>query len=533
MAFVGVEVAEEREVGAAAFGGGDVGDEQVGHRPPVVLRRPGRVAQRDFGNGADPVAVGEVVVVDLFDREELVGIAGHAAERLVVVEVAVPALAGEPLLDALLDGAEQLVARRHVPLLLGNVHQLHVAQQALALPIGALAFLQHHPAGVAQVGLQQVFEFAQPGRCLDAGPVGHEAGVGVACLEALGSNELDGPADAVEDRSSHPGRHRLVVEPVVRVQAEQGAVVGPFHRPRHGLEVGGHGAARGVIAPIDTRVLDEGIGVAREQGQRLGLGVGQGRGGDIPRAGRQAGDPLGGRHRFPAHAGRAEDRIRLALELQRQHPRVGSRGRTLRGGGQGQPKVAPCQTDARVRAAVGYRDPHVVGALRHGDVDGPVARLGQLGRPRLEGHGRQQQRVTVRVADLDIAPDGRRHLPPGERELQPGGRGLHGDGLDEDRVGLGIEDQRGVPLVGLRSRLQQGLGAQGRGGHALVATLRSQKVGGGPQLHRLRQRRHAPTSGAERHGHDPLHAVSCCGGDLALLPTIMKALSQSFLQGFP
>ena len=128
VAFVGVVVAQVGEVGAAALGGGDVADQQFDHGAPLVLGGPGRVAQRDLGRGADPVAVVEVVVVHLLDREELVRVGRPPCPAACRAGSSCLALAAEPELHALLGQRQQLVARLVVALLLG--YRRHLRQRA-------------------------------------------------------------------------------------------------------------------------------------------------------------------------------------------------------------------------------------------------------------------------------------------------------------------------------------------------------------------------------------------------------------------
>ena len=137
VALVGVVVAQVREVGTAALGVGDVADQQLDHRAPFVPGGPGRVAQRNLGGGADPVAVVEVVVVHLLDREELVRIRRHRAQLFVQHEVAGLAVAAEPELHALLGQGQQLVTLAELALLLGHGRHLRQPGQAQARPVDA------------------------------------------------------------------------------------------------------------------------------------------------------------------------------------------------------------------------------------------------------------------------------------------------------------------------------------------------------------------------------------------------------------
>jgi hypothetical protein len=298
---------------------------------------------------------------------------------------------------------------------------------------------------------------------------------------------------------------RRVPEPLVRVQAQQWPVVGPFHDLGGGPEGGLDLTGGFVITPLHTRLLDEGVGVAREERQRLGLFVGQSGHRQVASACGQPRDPFGGRHRFPLHARGTEQRIGLATHLEGQRARVGLGVQALAGGRQAHAQVAARDADRSVRTAARHGGEQVVGAARHRDVDRPVVGGRQLGRAGLEGDGRDHQWVAVRVADLDVLADAVHHLFGRQRELQPRGRRLHGDGLHEDRFGLGIEDQRRIPLIGGCGTLEHGLGAEGGARHGFVAGLGRKEIGAGAQLHGLRLGR----QGSGQHGHGRHRGPDC------------------------
>ena len=224
-----------------------------------------------------------------------------------------------------------------------------------------------------------------------------------------------------------------------------------------------------------------------EQAQRVGLLIGQRGRAEIARASRQAPDPFGGRDRFPAHAGGPEHRVGLALEAQRQDTRVAPGLESLAGGGQAHAHIAARQLEIGVGAAVPDGDQHPVGAARHLDVDGPVARPGQSGGLGVEGQRRQNQRILVRVVDLDVAALGGHDQSRGQGHFQAGGAGPHRQRMGVKDRGLRIEDQRRVPLVGLGRGALHRRRAHRRARDGHVATAWAGEIGAGAGLDRLRK----------------------------------------------
>ena len=433
-----------------------------------------------------------MVVVHLLDGKELIGVGHHGAQPLVVVEIVAAANAGEPELHALLHHRQQLIACAQVTLLLGHRRQLGQARQALALPVGAGApvvavfLVGHQGAALAHVGLQQVGQLLGARALAHAGPVGQETRIAALDLELGSGQQPDLAAHAVVGRAQL-ACHRGVVVPLVRVQAEQRAMVGAFHDAGLDLEHRLDLALRLVETPFGPRVLDEGVGVAGQQLQRGRLGVGQGGDGEIALAGRQPAQPFGVGNSLPSHAGGAEGRKTLRAHLQHQRARVGTAFDARAGGGQLQPHVAAADPQAGVRAAMGHGDAHVVAAAGHGDVDGPVAGARQLGGAGFERRRRDDDGVLVRIVDLHVAPLGGDHFLGRQRHFEAGRRGADGQRVGIDGFGLGVEEQRGVPLVGLRRRLEHVLGAHGRLRRSGFAALGRQEISARARLRRLCQ----------------------------------------------
>ena len=87
MPLVGIEVAQEREVLAAALVSGDVRDELLDHASPLGIGDPVGVTQCNVRGAHDPVAIVEVVVVHVRNAAELLRIADQRSGLRVVREV--------------------------------------------------------------------------------------------------------------------------------------------------------------------------------------------------------------------------------------------------------------------------------------------------------------------------------------------------------------------------------------------------------------------------------------------------------------
>ena len=483
MALIRVKVAQKRKLGACTFSGGNVGDQHVNHAAPLLFGRPGRVAQGDFGGSANPVAVGEMVVVELLYGKKFFGVSGHGALVFVQVEVGV-AFALEPLLGAALDHRQQAVAAFQVALLFHHVHEFEDALQALALPVGAFAFFKHHAPGVALVGLEHIAQIGAARAFGHAGPKGHKALVRGGGGELRCRQELDLAANGVVGRAQ-ARLHRSVVKPLVRIQAQQRAVVRPLHGFGAGAKGGLHLAACFVVGPVHPSALDKCIGMAAKLRHGVCLVVGQGGGGYIALACGQTPDPFGGGHLFPASARGAKQRIGLAAHAQGQGAGVAAVVKALARAGQAQAHIAPADLKVSKGAAVGNGSHHVVGAARHGNINRPVAHLGKLGLPDLKRHGRYQQRLAVRVLDDRVAPLGGHHLFAGVDKFQPLRGGAHGDGLHKQGLGLGVVQHGGIPLGRLRRRGQQRVGAQRGLRDRAVAAFGRQEVAAGAEFYGL------------------------------------------------
>ena len=140
MAFIGVEVAQEREVLTATLGGSDVRDNLAHHAAPLCVARPLGVTQGHVCRRHHPVAVVEVVVVHVQNAFIFLRQAGEGSRACVMEEIRVAA-AIEPTLQARLQRREQLVPRLQFSLCLRNAEQLRSGAEAFAYPVSAAAHL--------------------------------------------------------------------------------------------------------------------------------------------------------------------------------------------------------------------------------------------------------------------------------------------------------------------------------------------------------------------------------------------------------
>lgn len=265
--------------------------------------------------------------------------------------------------------------------------------------------------------------------------------------------------------------------------------------------------------------------------QRRRRSVRHGRHHGMAGAGGHVRHPDGVRRSLPSRTAGAEQRVGPRADLERQHTGILPVVQPFTGGGQGHAQVAPRQPQLRIRAAMGHGDTHVVVAAREGDVDRPVAGLGQLRLPRLEGHRRDQQRVGMRVVHLHVQPLAGHDGLHRQRELQARLDGAHADRDRVDGVRCLVEDERAVPLVGLRRGLEQGLRAERRRWRARLIALGRREVGGSAELDRLRlgrkpqrQSRGGTHPGQQTTEARPDHARTPCIHDS--VPSLcLKALS--------
>ena len=309
-----------------------------------------------------------------------------------------------------MDQLEQLVASLGVALLLRHVHQLDDPLQALALPVGALADLQHHAARIALVGFEHIGQLGRFVASLDFGPEGHKAMVGMAGAELAAGQQFELATDGVVGRAQLALQGRIV-EPVVGVERHQCASFWPFQGLGARAVIGPHFTGGLVVAPLHLSVSDKGIGMTRHQGQAGRVGIWQGSSGHIALACRQTGGPLAGASGLPTHARGAEHGI--ALRTRDDQQLAGVSGGHLGGGaaGQGQAHVTPAQAHLHIRAAVGHGGGELVRPFGHGNVYGPVAGAGQLGLLRRKGQGAEAQRLGMGVMNLGVfALGGHHHL---------------------------------------------------------------------------------------------------------------------------
>ena len=416
VALIRIKVAQKWKVGRTALRVGNVIQQQLDHAAPALVGGPGRVAQGDLGGSAYPVAIGEVVVVELFYGEELFRVASHRALPLVQVEIGA-AFACKPLLGTPFHQGQQLVTRLQVALLFHHIHQLQNALQALALPVGALAFFEHHAARIAHIGLHHIAQLTAARPFGHARPIGHKAVVVCRRLELPGLQQMDGAADGVIG-SAQFSCHRCVAKPLVRIQAQQRAVVSTFHGLGRRAEGGVDPAGLAVKGPLHAGVLHKRIGVAPEQGQRFWFAIGHGSGTDIALARGQVGNPLGVGHLLPAGTAGRKQGIVFAAQRQCQHLEIGASHHALGCLRQAQAQIAPAQGDLGIGHAMRHGNLHVIRAAAHRDAHRPIPGPGQLGRPGAKGHGRQQQGRAVRVLDHGIEALGRHHFFAWQGKLQ-------------------------------------------------------------------------------------------------------------------
>ena len=157
------------------------------------------------------------MVVELLDSKEFFGVRGYGALTLVQMKIGV-ALARKPLLGPALNKREQAVAPLQVALLFDHIHDFEDALQALALPVGAFAFFQHHAPGIALVGFHHVAQLAAARSFGHCWPKRYEAVIDRAGFERIGGDELDRAAYGVVG-GDRQRSDRSIVVPVVRIQA--------------------------------------------------------------------------------------------------------------------------------------------------------------------------------------------------------------------------------------------------------------------------------------------------------------------------
>ena len=100
----------------------------------------------------------------------------------------------------------------------------------------------------------------------------------------------------------------------MRIEAEQGAVIGTFHDTCRGAESGFDLAGRLFIAPCGPGIGHEGIRVAQECLHGFRVLVGQCCRREVTRTGWQTPDPQGRRRLLPADTGGTEDGVGRALD---------------------------------------------------------------------------------------------------------------------------------------------------------------------------------------------------------------------------
>jgi hypothetical protein len=124
-----------------------------------------------------------VLVVDLLDGVELVGVAGHHAQSSIEEEVALAVPTAQPLLHPLADARQQDLRLLRTPFLFEHIDQLEDAQETLSLPIRTLSFGQHHAPCIADVGDGEFAELAPMLGVAQSWQEGNEAQEGVFGLE--------------------------------------------------------------------------------------------------------------------------------------------------------------------------------------------------------------------------------------------------------------------------------------------------------------------------------------------------------------
>ena len=171
----------------------------------------------------------------------------------------------------------------------------------------------------------------------------------------------------------------------MRIQTQQSAGGRAFHGFGGGRERGFNLAGCYVELPVDTRVFHKGIGMLAEQGDGLGLVIRQYGCRQIALARRKMQHPLIGAAGLPVAPRRAKHRVVRHRGVDQQGTRIGGADSGLGASW----NFDLCITTAYLYKGIGHAmrhvDRHVISALGHGDVDRPIAALGQLGLARLKG----------------------------------------------------------------------------------------------------------------------------------------------------
>ena len=188
----------------------------------------------------------KMVVVHLFDRKVFFRVSQNRAQRLVQMKVGFSVLAGKPLFNALLEQGLKLLRGLCITLLLGNVQNFADALQSFALPIGAIANLEHVATGVAQIGVEQAHQRGLARVVLDARPIGHKAVVLVFRRKLVACQEADGPANGVVC-GAELALNTWVLMPMVWVKPQQRPRLLPFHELGGGRKFGFDQAALFVV----------------------------------------------------------------------------------------------------------------------------------------------------------------------------------------------------------------------------------------------------------------------------------------------
>ena len=98
------------------------------------------------------------------------------------------------------------------------------------------------------------------------------------------------------------------------------------------------------------------------------------------------------------------------------------------------------------------------------------------------------------VVNLGFTKLGGNHLFAGQSHFQPGRRGLDSQRVGKQRLGLGVKNDRGIPLIGWRRQLEHIVGAMRCRRWRLVAALGAGKVGASAYLYGL-------CGGSQRNGN--------------------------------
>ena len=219
---------------------------------------------------------------------------------------------------------------------------------------------------------------------------------------------------------------------------------------------------------------------------------------EVACAPRQVQQRLAGPRPLERRAGRREDRVGVAGDLDEQHPRIVT-GRHLGARSEREAHITTLAVVIAERAAMqdGCRERRSARDA-HADLDQPVGEVGQARVLRPKAGRCHGERGRVRVADVALERVRGLGVAVREPELEAALGGAVGHRVGMQRIRPAIEDHRRVPLVGGNGAAERLVAAVGRDRGALVRPERAACLG---------------EVGAETRGHGTVRGVG--GGRVA------------------